>query len=148
MSVNLSALGWSAAAALAAAAAAGFWGDANGYARGLAQARAQAEHESLAQLTATLQAHRNLLAASAQAGQALREQLAQRELADEKSTTQMRAILAPGRAGRADCRFDADSMRLLRQARDAAAAAAAGGVAADRVQRALPGAGVSGQRSP
>ena len=136
-------IAWSLVAILASALFSAWWGDSRGYDRGVANAQATADRVTIDRLDATLASHSALIAQSTAASDAMRNQLALRETADEAHTDTLRKLLAPKRASRDPYRFDADSMLALQAARDRAAAAVAGGV-----RGALPTAGIPGQRSP
>ncbi|ARU23654.1 hypothetical protein RSSE_c3271 [Ralstonia solanacearum] len=89
---------------------------------------ARAADKTISDLTALLEANQHLIQDGQAASQQMRQALNQRAAQDQKSTKELRDALAKTARSRADCRFDADSMRLIQAARDRAAAAAAGGV--------------------
>ncbi|MHA6913015.1 hypothetical protein ACQUJO_07755 [Ralstonia pseudosolanacearum] len=89
---------------------------------------ARAADKAIEDLTALLDASGKLIQDSQAASRQMREALTQRAEQDQKSTKELRDALAKTARNRADCRFDADSMRHIQAARNRAAAAAAGGV--------------------
>ncbi|MDO5940624.1 hypothetical protein [Burkholderia cepacia] len=102
---------------------------------------ARASDKTISELGALLEANQDLIRDSQDASRKMREALTQRAAQDQKSTKELRDALAKTARSRADCRFDADSMRLIQAARDRAAATAAGGVLG-----AVPATASAGQR--
>jgi hypothetical protein len=111
--------------ALTAGAAGGYFvGDSHG----TAAAKASQDAKTVTDLTSIIDAGQTLIIDSNAASKSMREALAQRSLSDSKTTQEIKNALAKTAAGRVGCRFDDNVMRDLIQARDRAAAAAAGGI--------------------
>lgn len=130
-------MAWSVAAVLCAAALAWFWGDSRGYDRGRLEVRAEWERDARTRAETALTAVVKGLNDSTQASREMRTALAGLEGSNSQSTLELKNALKNNRSNSPVlCRFDADSMRILADARDRAAALAAGGV-----RGALPAAG-------
>lgn len=90
--------------------------------------RAQTAEKTIQSLSSLIDAGQHLVEDSQAASRDMRNALALRNAQDQKSTKELRDVLAKTAGSRADCRFDADSMRLIHTARDRAATAASSGV--------------------
>ncbi|AVO33656.1 hypothetical protein [Ottowia oryzae] len=122
--------------ALGAGAGGYWWGHGNGKAAEVARRDA----DTVAKVTAQLEAHQGLIDDANAASAALRGAAATRAANDRKFSKEFRDALKNTAGDRAGCRFDDDSVRQLGAARERAAQAAAGGLTAT-VPRAGPGAG-------
>ena len=122
--------------ALSAGAGGYWWGHGNGKAAEVARRDA----DTVAKVTAQLEAHQGLIDDANAASAALRGAAAIRAATDRKFSKEFRDALKNTAGDRAGCRFDDDSVRHLGAARERAAEAAASGLAA-AVPGARPGAG-------
>lgn len=103
-------------------------GEKLGYERGLAAGRAECQQETIDELTVLITSSQYLVRQAHTASQHLAKTISDRQQADATSTRELRHALALTAAERAQCRFDAVSLRHVESARDRAAAAAAGGI--------------------
>jgi hypothetical protein len=126
-------------AALSAGAIGGYF---VGRVQGAAAERSTQNAQTVADLNNIIDASNALINDSNAASKRMREALALRSIHDSKTTQEIKNALAKTAGSRADCRFDDDIMRNLAEARDRAAAAAAGGI-----RNPVPAAGGSGQQS-
>jgi hypothetical protein len=124
---------------IAAAGAAGYW---RGHASGQAAELARQNAATVEAVRQQLQTHADLVKRSGAASRDMRAAVARLEQTNAITTSELADVLQLTAADRADCRFPADVMRGLSEARDRAADAAAGGI-----RRALPGA-ASGPARP
>lgn len=130
-------IAWSVAAVLCAAILAWFWGDTRGYARGRLAVQAEWDRDARTRAETSLSSVVKGLHDSTQASREMRTALAGLEGRNSQSTLELKNALKNNRGSSPVlCRFDADSMRLLAEARDRAAALAAGGI-----RSAMPAAG-------
>lgn len=106
-----------------------------GYDRGQADARQTCQQTNLASLQAVIASTQGLTQAAHAASQQLGQTIDARQIADAKTTREIRDALATTASSRAGCVFDAGVMQQLAAARDRAAAAASGGL-----RGAMPGA--------
>ncbi|WP_218918960.1 hypothetical protein [Pandoraea norimbergensis] len=90
--------------------------------------QAQTAEKTIQNLSGLIDASQHLIQDSQAASRDMRNALALRNAQDQKSTKELRDVLAKTAGSRSGCRFDADSMYLIHAARDRAAAAASGGV--------------------
>ncbi|MBX9935044.1 MAG: DUF2570 domain-containing protein [Burkholderiaceae bacterium] len=123
-----------------AALTAGYW---RGHRDGQAATVARQDAQTVQDLSAQLTAHADLIEQSGAASRRLRQAMAQREQADQKTTKELRNALSKTADSRTGCVFPADVMRSLANAQTRAAQAAASGIG-----RALPttNTGPTGQR--
>lgn len=98
-----------------------------GVTRGELGAKARCQNQQIDQLTRMATTQASAVAQSLAADAALRDMLATRGAIDTQTTRDLKNALAKTAGSRADCRFDDDSMRQLKAARDRAASAAASG---------------------
>lgn len=98
------------------------------YQHALIDAQGQQDHKTVAELSSALDAAQSLAADAAAASAEWRGLLNAQAAHDQKTTKELRHALSLSAAGRAGCRVDSHSMRLLDEAREAANAAAASGV--------------------
>lgn len=103
-------------------------GERIGYDKGLAAGRAECQQETIDELTVLITSSQYLITTAHTASQKLAKTISDRQQADATSTRELRNALALTAAERAQCRFDAVSLRHVESARDRAAAAAAGGI--------------------
>ena len=118
-------------------------GDMRGYARGVAAGKlqCQAAHDSQAvgELTELITANKTLAAEANQASSRLRLAAAERQKAEQKFLKGFDDALRKTSVDRAGCVFDAGVMQQLNEAKQRAAAAAAG--VPGRADAAVPSAG-------
>lgn len=107
---------------------AGAAGRITGYSAGRSAAQAQSDHAAVAQLGKIIESSAALTADANAASSAMRAQTAARATADRKSTKELRDVLELTSGDRMLCRFDSDSVRIIRAARERATHAAAGGI--------------------
>ena len=105
-----------------------------GDSHGTDAAKANQDAKTVADLTNIIGANSALIIDSNAASKSMREALALRSAQDSKTTQEFKNALAKTAGSRVGCRFDDDVMRNLTEARDRAAAAAAGGI-----RNAVPG---------
>lgn len=98
------------------------------YQHALIDAQGQQDHKTVEELSIALTAAQSLAADAAKASGEWRELLNTRAAHDQKTTKELRHALSLSAAGRAGCRVDGRSMRLIEDAREAANTAAASGV--------------------
>lgn len=119
-----------------------------GYERGSGDARlevaSQKTREAGDALNQFIDGAKQLTAAANQASNALAAQVAARQTADEQSSREIKDALKKTASQRVMCVFDDDVMRLLREARQRAATAAADGLSG-RDDRNVPAPGGSGR---
>lgn len=121
--------GWLFTAVLVASGFSVVAGNMYGYNRGTRDQEAKHQAAEIKSLNALIVANKELINESNYASQAMREHLATRLKADEKITKDLQNVLRKTEAlRRSVCDFDADSMRLLREARDRASDAATSGI--------------------
>ena len=139
MSVNLSIVGWAIALG-AIAAGVGYWrGDVTGHERGVLETQAAHDARQVGVLEKGIDALRADVLDSMLLNKDLRTAMTGLEQQSKTSNTELKNAIAKSRPGGAVvCRFDADSMRILRAAADRADALAAGGLAAGGAGRTLP----------
>ncbi|GAB1835264.1 hypothetical protein MyNCGM121_20380 [Achromobacter xylosoxidans] len=139
MPVNPNIVGWAIALG-ALAAGLGYWrGEANGHERGVLETQATHDARRVDSLAEGLDALRADVVSSTAMNKELRTAMAGLEQQNKTSNTELKNAIAKSRpAGAVQCRFDADSMRILGAAADRADALAAGGLAASGTGRALP----------
>ncbi|WP_313377792.1 hypothetical protein [Achromobacter insolitus] len=122
-------IAWSVAAVVCAAILAWLWGDSRGYDRGRLEVRAEWDRDARTRAETSLTAVVRGLHDSTQASKEMRTALAGLEGQNSKSTLELKNALKSNRGNSPVlCRFDADSMRILAEARDRAAALAARGI--------------------
>lgn len=139
MPVNLNIVGWAIALA-AVAAGLGYWrGEANGHERGVLETQAAHDARQVDSLAKGLDTLRADVVGSVVMNKELRAAMTGLEQQNKTSNTELKNAIAKSRpAGAVQCRFDADSMRILGAAADRADALAAGGLAASGAGRTLP----------
>lgn len=98
------------------------------YQHALIDAQGQQDHKTVTELSSALTAAQSLAVDAAKASAEWRGALNAQAAHDQKTTKELRHALSLSAAGRAGCRVDGRSMRLLEDARAAANAAAASGV--------------------
>ncbi|WP_459693109.1 hypothetical protein [Achromobacter xylosoxidans] len=137
--MNPNIVGWAIALG-ALAAGLGYWrGEANGHERGVLETQATHDARRVDSLAEGLDALRADVVSSTAMNKELRTAMAGLEQQNKTSNTELKNAIAKSRpAGAVQCRFDADSMRILGAAADRADALAAGGLAASGTGRALP----------
>ncbi|WP_241116556.1 hypothetical protein [Achromobacter xylosoxidans] len=137
--MNLNIVGWAIALG-ALAAGLGYWrGEANGHERGVLETQATHDARQVDSLAEGLDALRADVVSSTAMNKELRTAMAGLEQQNKTSNTELKNAIAKSRpTGAVQCRFDADSMRILRAAADRADALAAGGLAASGTGRAVP----------
>lgn len=125
---------WMAAIVLAVGVGAFAVGRGTGYSAG--KAAQQAKHDSVAvqELKEIVSSSAQLVVQANQASKTMRSAIKSLVTDQRKSTQELRDVLHGTSDDRLLCRFDADSMHIIRKARDQAAAAAAAGV-----RSAMPG---------
>ena len=99
-----------------------------GYARGQADAQATQAKQDVDTLTKAMQTTNDAIAASNKASIDMRNLLGQIEKSGQTSTKELKNALAKNHADPVICKFDADSMRIIAEARARAADRAAGGI--------------------
>lgn len=95
---------------------------------GVAQEQARQDRNTVIALQDQITAHEALIASANSASLALQAATQSRLIADDKSTQELKNALQKTAAERVGCRFDADSLRLLDDARTRAIDAATGGL--------------------
>lgn len=121
--------GWLFTAVLVASGLSVVAGNMYGYNRGVRDQEAKYNAAEVKALNALIVANKELIAESNYASQSMREHLAAKLKADEKITKDLQNVLRKTEdLRRTVCDFDADSMQLLREARDRAADSATSGV--------------------
>ncbi|MFY4035369.1 hypothetical protein ACOTJL_06500 [Achromobacter xylosoxidans] len=137
--MNINIVGWAIALG-AVAAGLGYWrGEANGHDRGVLETQASHDARQVDSLAKGLDAVRADVVGSTVMNKELRAAMAGLEQQNKTSNTELKNAIAKSRpTGAVQCRFDADSMRILRAAADRADALAAGGLAASGTGRAVP----------
>ncbi|MFG0232472.1 hypothetical protein [Achromobacter sp. 413638] len=137
--MNLNIVGWAIALG-ALAAGLGYWrGEANGHERGALETQAAHDARQVESLAEGLDALRADVVGSTAMNKELRTAMTGLEQQNKTSNTELKNAIAKSRpAGAVQCRFDADSMRILGAAADRADALAAGGLAASGTGRAVP----------
>lgn len=142
MPVNLNIVGWAIALG-AVATGLGYWrGEVNGHERGVLETQAARDAGQVNALAQGLDALRADVVGSMVLNKELRMAMTGLERQNKASNTELKNAIAKSRpAGAVQCRFDADSMRILGAAADRADALAAGGLAASGAGRALPAGG-------
>lgn len=103
-------------------------GRGTGYSAGKATQQAQTDRAAVIQLEEIVESSAALVINANAASNAMRAQTAARAAADRKTTKELRDVLELTSGDRMLCRFDADSMRLIAQARERATQSAAGGI--------------------
>ncbi|WP_420553992.1 hypothetical protein [Neptuniibacter marinus] len=104
------------------------YADQSGYERGYAAAVNDSQSDDIATLTTLLETAATQ-AKHANATSLRLSHLVQKQAADDaKTTEELRHALSKTSAERVDCRFSADIMQQLKQARDRAASAATSGI--------------------
>lgn len=115
--------------AVVAAGGGGTWfGNVRGHAQGVLETRAEQDAGQVKTLAADLSKISEGITASTTASRELRVVLARVETAGQASTKELKDALQKTAPGRAACRFDADSMRIIDAAADRATARAADGI--------------------
>ncbi|MCH1985258.1 hypothetical protein L7Q78_09135 [Achromobacter xylosoxidans] len=137
--MNLNILGWAIALG-ALAAGLGYWrGEANGHERGVLETQAAHDARQVESLADGLGKLRADVVASMELNKDVRTAMTGLEQQNKTSSAELKNAIAKSRpAGAVQCRFDADSMRILGAAADRADALAAGGLAASGTGRAVP----------
>ncbi|MFM9934545.1 hypothetical protein, partial [Achromobacter xylosoxidans] len=117
-----------------------YWrGEANGHERGVLETQATHDARRVDSLAEGLDALRADVVSSTAMNKELRTAMAGLEQQNKTSNTELKNAIAKSRpAGAVQCRFDADSMRILGAAADRADALAARGLAASGTGRAVP----------
>ncbi|WP_238890947.1 hypothetical protein [Achromobacter insuavis] len=135
-------MGWAIALG-AVAAGLGYWrGEAGGHERGVLETQAAHDAGQVDALAQSLNALREDVVGSMTMNKELRAAMTGLERQNKTSNTELKHAIAKSRpAGAVQCRFDADSMRILGAAADRADALAAGGLVASRAGRTLPAGG-------
>lgn len=136
-------LAWSIVAALVSAAISGLLGYDAGYDSGALAVQAEHDRADVVSLGTRLNQVADDVQQSHAASKAMREALARIEAADKTSTKELKNALAKTALQRVLCSFDADSMRLIAAAADAADQRAAGGV-----RGAVPAGDPAGRQQP
>ncbi|WOI47730.1 hypothetical protein [Acidovorax sp. BLS4] len=108
--------------------AGGYW---RGHVAGTAAEVARQHAGTVKELSQTLETHAGLIKDSQAASRSIRAAIAEREKQDRFTTKEMGDALTNTSADRADCVFPSRVMRGLSEARDRAAAAAAGGTGSE-----------------
>lgn len=139
MPVNLNIVGWAIALG-AVAAGLGYWrGHVNGHERGVLEAQAAHDARQVESLADGLGKLRADVVASMVLNKDVRTAMTGLEQQNKTSNAELKNAISKSRpTGAVQCRFDADSMRILRVAADRADALAAGGLAASGTGRAVP----------
>ncbi|MFY3695819.1 hypothetical protein ACOTEN_32405 [Achromobacter xylosoxidans] len=137
--MNLNIVGWAIALG-ALAAGLGYWcGEANGHERGVLETQAAHDARQVESLADGLGKLRADVVASMELNKDVRTAMTGLEQQNKTSSAELKNAIAKSRpAGAVQCRFDADSMRILGAAADRADALAAGGLAASGTGRAVP----------
>lgn len=121
--------GWLMTGVLASAILGTVAGQMYGYSRGQKDAQLVQHKAEVNELNALIVSARTLVDESNHASQAMRQVVSSRMKADEQTTRELKRVLQQTEAvRRAVCNFDDDSMRIIQQARDSAANAAAAGI--------------------
>ena len=120
--------GWLIAGGLLLAMLTGSVGTWVGYDQGRAAAQAQQDHDTAQALSKSLQQASDAINQANTASNDMRAALNKLQTAQGSSTQELKNALAKNHADPVVCRFDADSMRILADARERATQAAAGGV--------------------
>lgn len=121
-------VGW-AVVAVALGGAGGAWlGYDSGHASGVLETQAKRDSARVGELTTVLKAVQDDRVQSAENNAAMRSAIAAVLKQDQDSTKELKNALAKTKSDPVVCRFDADSMRLLSAAADAADQRAAGGI--------------------
>lgn len=121
-------LPWIITGALVAVATSFIVGRATGYGAGQAAERAKQNQAVIKSLEDIIESSAHLVLQANAASNEMRAATARRAATDRQSTEELRRVLFDTQGDRMLCRFDADSMRIIRAAREAAANAAAGGI--------------------
>lgn len=121
-------LAWSIVAGLVIAAISLLLGYDAGYDSGALAVQAEHDRTEVVSLGTRLNQVADDIQQSRAASKAMREALARIEVADKTSTKEQKNALAKTARERVLCSFDADSMRLITAAADAADQRAAGGI--------------------
>ena len=103
-------------------------GERIGHEKGRAQARDECQQATIDELTLLISSSQYLVTRAHEASQQLSQSISVRQQADAQTTRELRHALALTAAERAQCRFDADSLRHIEAARDRAADAVTSGI--------------------
>ncbi|MFY3306700.1 hypothetical protein [Achromobacter ruhlandii] len=137
--MNINIVGWAIALG-ALAAGLGYWrGTVNGHERGVLETQAAHDARQVESLADGLGKLRADVVASMVLNKDVRTAMTGLEQQNKTSSAELKNAIAKSRpTGPVQCRFDADSMRILGAAADRADALAAGGLAASGTSRAVP----------
>lgn len=119
---------WSIAIVLAVGIIAFAAGRGTGYSAGQAAQKASTDSATVKELEGIVSSSAHLILQANGASNAMRSAVAKFSAEQRRSTKELRDVLENTSGDRLLCRFDADSMRIVRAARENATRAAAGGI--------------------
>lgn len=121
-------VGWAVVALTLGAFGGHWWGYDSGHAAGALEVKGKHSQTRVAELEGVLEVVRDDRKRSAENNAAMRNAIADLQQSQRNSTKDLKNALDKSKPDRVICRFDADSMRLLNAAADAADRHAAGGI--------------------
>lgn len=119
---------WTIAIVLAVAMGAFAAGRVTGHHAGVESQRATHLAETVEELEAIISSSASLILQANKASAAMRASLVRLDAEQRETTKELKDVLFQTRGDRMLCRFDDDSLRIVRQARERAASAAASGI--------------------